>query len=73
MEIVIPLAKKETRKSTSGGMICLEDHVVKTWSSTETVIALSTGETELYALNKVAAQSVDLLSRLLDMGIDQWR
>ena len=46
------------------------DHAVKTWSSTQTVIALSTGEAELYALNKVAAQSLGLQSLLIDMGID---
>ena len=33
----------DTRKSTSGGLVCLGDHVVKAWSSTQTVIALSTG------------------------------
>ena len=70
METVISLAKKDTRKSTSGGMICLGDHVVKTWSSTQTVIAINTGEAELYALNKVAAQSLGLQSLELDMGID---
>ena len=62
--------EKDTRKSTSGGLICLGDHVVKSWSSTQTVIALSTGEAELYALNKVAAQSLGLQSLLHDMGID---
>ena len=51
-----------TRKSTSGGMTCIGDHVVKSWSSTQSVIALSTGEAELYALNKTAAQSLGLLS-----------
>ena len=39
----------QTRKSTSGGMICLGNHVVKSWGSTQTVIALSTGEAKLYA------------------------
>ena len=60
----------ETRKSTSGGMTCLGDHLVKSWSSTQSVIALSTGEAELYALNKAAAQSMGLQSLLADMGID---
>ena len=50
----------ETRKSTSGGMTCLGDHLVKSWSSTQTVIALSTGEAELYALNETGAQSLGL-------------
>ena len=50
-------------------MVCLGDHVVKSWSSTQTVIALSTGEAELYALNKTAATSMGLKSLLEDMGI----
>ena len=63
-------AEIETRKSTSGGMICLGDHLVKSWSSTQSVIALSTGEAELYALNKAAAQALGLQSLLADMGIN---
>ena len=60
----------DTRKSTSGGLVCLGDHVVKAWSSTQTVIALSTGEAELYALNKAAAQALGLQSLLRDLGIE---
>ena len=37
----------ETRKSTSGGLMMLGDHPVKIWSSTKTVIALSTGEADV--------------------------
>lgn len=44
-------AEVVTRKSTSGGLVCFGDHVVKTWSSSQSIIALSTGEAELYALN----------------------
>lgn len=46
------------------------DHVIKAWSSTQTVIALSTGEAELYALNKASAQGLGLQSLLKDMGIE---
>ena len=38
------------RKSTSGGAIQLGQHLLKTWSSTQSVIALSPGEAELYAI-----------------------
>ena len=51
-------------------MTCLGDHVVKSWSSTQTVVALSTGEAELYALNKTAAQSLGLQSLLRDLGVE---
>ena len=35
-----------TRKSTSGGCVILGSHAVKGWSSTQTSIALSSGEAE---------------------------
>ena len=35
-----------TRKSTSGGCVMLGRHTVKTWSSTQTSVALSSGEAE---------------------------
>ena len=44
--------------------------MVKSWSSTQSVIALSTGEAELYAINKTAAQAMGLQSLLQDMGIE---
>ena len=45
---------RKTRKSTSGGIIRLGSHVVKTWSTTQSVIALSSGEAEYYGMVKVA-------------------
>ena len=59
----------ETRKSTSGGLACLGDHVVKSWSSTQSIIALSTGEAELYAINRSAATALGLQSLLVDLGV----
>ena len=59
-----------TRKSTSGGMACLGDHVLKSWSSSQSIIALSTGEAELYALNKACATAMGMRSLLLDLGVD---
>jgi hypothetical protein len=40
----------ETRKSTSGGLLCIGNHTIKCWSVTQAVLALSSGEAELYAL-----------------------
>ena len=37
---------RETRKATSGGLIMLGKHVIRTWSATQRVIALSSGEAE---------------------------
>ena len=56
-------------KSTSGGVVRWGGHVVKTWSSTQTTIALSSGEAELYALTKAAAQTLGLIALALDFGV----
>ena len=57
------------RKSTSGGAAMYGWHCIRTWSSTQQTIALSSGEAELYALVKVAAQAKGLCSMLSDFGI----
>ena len=44
------------------------DHVLKTWSTTQHCIAMSSGEAELYALTKAAAQVKGLMSVLGDFG-----
>ena len=40
----------KTRKSTSGACILLGSPLIKSWSSTQNNIALSSGETELYGV-----------------------
>ena len=45
---------RKTVKSTSGGVVLLGNHAVKSWSSTQAVIALSSGEAEYYGLVKGA-------------------
>ena len=40
---------KETRKSTSGGMLIFGTHCWKSWSATQAIISLSSGEAELAA------------------------
>ena len=37
---------QRTRKSTSGGIVMFGSHTVKSWSTTQQVIALSSGEAE---------------------------
>jgi hypothetical protein len=61
---------KETRKSTSGGVLQLGGHTVKTWSTTQGTIALSSGEAELYALVKGASHGKGAKSLLWDFGLD---
>ena len=61
---------KVTRKSTSGGILMMGSHLVKSWSTTQPVIALSSGEAELYAIVKIATQAKGLGSLLGDYGYD---
>ena len=39
-----------TRKSTSGGVILLGSHILKTYSSTQPTVSLSSGEAEFYGV-----------------------
>ena len=58
-----------TRKSTSGGAIAWGHNTLKTWSKTQSVIALSTGEAELAAIVKGSTEAMGMKSLLMDFGI----
>ena len=60
---------KATRRSTSGGAAKFGWHTIKSWSTTQTVVAMSSGEAELYSLTKGAAQTLGLMSLAQDLGI----
>ena len=62
--------EREDRKSTSGGVLRIGSHVVKTWSSTQQTISLSSAESELYALTKAATQAIGLMQLLEDFGLE---
>ena len=47
----------------------LGQHMVKSWSSSQPVVALSSGEAELYALVKAATQANGIASLLQDFGM----
>ena len=59
-----------TRKSTSGGVVCWGSGVVKSWSKTQATIALSSGEAELAAVIKGAAEGLGLKAVLSDFGVN---
>ena len=61
---------KVGRKSTSGGVIKWGCHTIKSWSSTQQVVALSSGEAELYALLKGAAQAKGVMSMFMDWSYE---
>jgi hypothetical protein len=58
-----------TRKSTSGGAAMWGLNTLKTWSKTQSVVALSTGEAELGAIVKSSTEALGLKSLLTDFGI----
>ena len=60
---------KISRKSTSGGAMCIGKHMIKSWSTTQQTIAMSSGEAELYAMVKGAAQTKGLISMINDYGL----
>ena len=60
---------KDTRKSTSGGAIMIGNHLIKGWSSTQSVIALSSGEAEYYGMVKGASVSIGLRGIMSDLGV----
>ena len=57
---------RQTRKSTSGGCIMLGKHWVKSWSKSQSTIALSSAESELYACIKASSEGLGFLSIMKD-------
>ncbi len=58
-----------TRKSTSGGGLVLGQHLVKSRSSTQSEVALSSGEAEYYGAVKASGVGLGFQSLLNDFGI----
>ncbi len=58
-----------TCRSTSGGAVKLGWHVIKTWSSTQATVAMSSAEAELFSLTKGASVTLGLMSVARDLGI----
>ena len=60
----------ETRKSTSGGVVMFGSHCLKSWSSTQAVVSLSSGEAEFYGLVRGGSQGLGIQSMFRDMGVE---
>ncbi|MDA8582757.1 reverse transcriptase domain-containing protein [bacterium] len=59
---------RATAKSTSGGAVMAGSHLLKSWSTTQKSIALSSGEAELIALVKCSTEIIGMLQMLQDWG-----
>ena len=60
----------KTRKSTSGGCLLLGRHLIKSWSSTQSSVSLSSGESEFYGVVKASGIALGYQSLLRDLGHD---
>jgi hypothetical protein len=60
---------RRTRRSTSGGVVLLGSHCLKTWSSTQAPVALSSAEAEYYSMVEGSTRVVGLRSMLAELGI----
>lgn len=60
--------RRNIRKNTTGGCMMFGDHCVKGWSKTQTLVASSSGESELYASLIVSAETFCSLAILKYLG-----
>ena len=59
---------QRSRTSTSGGVILRGSHPIKWWSKTQTTIALSSGEAELYGTVKTSTELLGAAAAMRDVG-----
>ena len=59
---------RRTRKSTSGGVVMMGGCLVKSWSTTQSTIATSSGEAECYAMVRGASEALGMSAALEDLG-----
>ena len=60
----------QIQKSTSAGVIRLGNRTIKTWSTNQAAIALSSGEAEYYALVKSARMAIGICGPAQDTGVE---
>ena len=59
-----------TCRSTSGGAVRLGWHTIKTWSTTQATVAMSSAEAELFSLTKGTSVTLGLISVAKDLGLN---
>ena len=59
----------KTRKSTSGGVILLGEHILKTYSSTQPTVSLSSGEAEFYGVVRASGAALGQQSLFADLNV----
>jgi len=61
---------RRTARSTTGGIIRYCGHYIKSWSSTQKSITLSSGEAELVAAVKMCTEVLGVVQLLADWGVE---
>lgn len=59
---------RRTRKSTSGGCIMVGDHCIKSWAKTQSLIAKSSAESEVYAVVKASTETLGIMTLARELG-----
>lgn len=60
---------RKSRKSTSGGIVTIGSHYIKSLSKNRSVIARSSAEAELYAIIKTSSETLGIISILKDWNM----
>ena len=58
----------QTRTATGGGVIMLGQHMVKSWSSTQPSVTMSSGEAEMVGVTRAAPAALGFRSLPADLG-----
>ena len=58
-----------TAKSTSGGIVTLGKHIIKSYSRQQKTVALSSAEAELHAMVAASSESIGIIGLCKDIGI----
>ena len=61
---------RRTARSTSGGVMMRGTHFLRSWSTTQKNITLSSGEAELVALVKASSEAIGVCQLMADWGVD---
>jgi hypothetical protein len=61
---------RRCRKSTSGGVAMMGGHCIKAWAKTQSVVAKSSAESELYSVVKGATEGLGLITLCKDLGAE---
>ena len=60
---------RRSRKSTSGGTIMLGSHLIRSYSKTQSVVAKSSGESELYGIIRASTAGFGNVTLLNEFGV----